>query len=124
MCGDSVNIRTGGAEAGDILNASVPSPASGLVSEASNGLVPGWGHPRALERSVTSSPGRDTWDLAEEAAPSWARTAGAWEKQMYTLQHKQENQKTYGGRAGWWRLSSPGGPWWFLIPGGSVPAPP
>ena len=41
VCGDSVNIQTGGAEAGDILNASVTSPATGFVSEASNGLVPG-----------------------------------------------------------------------------------
>lgn len=119
VCGDSVNIQTGGAEAGDILNASVTSPATGFVSEASNGLVPGLGHPWGLERLVTSPGGGGAWALAEEAAPSWARTAGTWQKQMYTLHNKGENRSTYGGRAGCWRLSSPGAP--CFVPGRGVP---
>lgn len=45
---------------------------------------------------MTSPCGERTWALAEEAAPSWAQTAGAWEKQMYTLQNNRGSRAHMG----------------------------
>lgn len=61
-----------------VLNATVTSPATDFVKEASHGMVPEQGHRQGVEKPVTSPCCGGTWVLVINAAPSWAWTAGAW----------------------------------------------
>lgn len=105
---------------GNGVNAGVPLPATGSANEASDGLAR-WGRPltgswTACDKLVL----RRHLGLPEKAAPSWARTAGAWAKQMDGRPVKQPGEPEHTwGPCRRWRLSSPGSP--CFLPGGSVP---
>lgn len=97
MCGDHLHIQAHRAEVRELLNASVTPPVTGFMKEAPNDSAP-WMRPPmdTRKRPVTSPCCGGTWAPTEEAARSRPQAAGAWEKQMYTLQNNWESRAQTG----------------------------